>query len=306
MRRKENGEILDASVKLIFEGLNEDIIIVRVRGKHENSYILNDKKFTGFGSEVPAPIKQILGTMFIKLGNVELCPVIAGVDNPLPFLVYESAPTRGSLLNYLTGIDIAEKIKKTISREICEKQNGLHSIEASLSSHRVELKTYNGVEEQFVRCQELRGQFDSLAASVAQYEKAIADLELLESSSTEINRLATLIEQLGSCLAAAANACTQRRLLDALTEASAAFNKYAAVAGVAQRLEGLETALNAFLKNGADINNMLETCHMLVDIEDRMEDIEKSKAKTQEQLSKYQLIKCKECGNLYVADSSHN
>ena len=95
----EEGEKLTTTATLVLDDWTK---ITRIKGNNINEYHLNDEKFTSVGrSGVPEPIAEILGTLSLPFGK-DLVPFIAMQDE-LPFMVFESAPSKGSLLNYLTG-----------------------------------------------------------------------------------------------------------------------------------------------------------------------------------------------------------
>lgn len=183
MRRIAGDEMKTAHVKLVFE---DGTVIERVRGKNENKYILDGQEFSGFNRAVPDPIVEHIGKTKIKFGNTELCPIIHEVGGAL-FMVDDTGPIKGSVLNYLTGIDIADKIKKDVSKEIRTIRDNLVFATHSLEDGREELKKCKGLKElckMYEKVSAKQLEIGVLKSTVEQAEEMIAEHRLVAKKAT--------------------------------------------------------------------------------------------------------------------------
>jgi len=143
MCRLKGDKRLTATVTIEFD---DGTVLTRKKGKNINQYILNGEKFEKFKFEVPQPIKDYLGQLMVTCGDKTLLPMIA-MDEDQPFLTFESSVVRGSMLNYLTGIDIADKWKRDFLKDAKAYQNRQREYTATAAAAKEELVQYKGLDK---------------------------------------------------------------------------------------------------------------------------------------------------------------
>ena len=147
-RDGSDGEPLVASACIEY---TDGVKITRVRGPKVNKYLFFDgtveHSFEKFGrTGIPTPIQEYLGKTKLSI-NTDIVPGIAMQDEQ-PFMVFESGPTKGSLINYLTGVDVADKIKKDLSSEVRAYNKQVTNDEARIEDIEAELQDYNDLDSQ--------------------------------------------------------------------------------------------------------------------------------------------------------------
>ena len=182
-----DGDPLVASVCIEYA---DGVKITRTRGPKVNAYYFFDgtKKhtFEKFGrSGIPAPIQEYLGKTKLPI-NSDLVPNIAMQDEQ-PFMVFESGPTKGSLINYLTGVNVADKIKKDLSSEVRAYNKEVVASETRLDDVCAELLQYEDLSGQLRTLEKIEARLDL----VTQCKKAICILE----GYTEMKAKAIQVEQ---------------------------------------------------------------------------------------------------------------
>jgi len=113
-RIDDSGKTLRTSVKVTF---NDDTVICRIRDGKKNIYFFNNEEFSHFGNDVPTPIVAYLKRIDLNLVTTNQRPGLHMQDDQ-PFMVFESKNAKGGLVNYLTGLDIADRIKKSVSGDL--------------------------------------------------------------------------------------------------------------------------------------------------------------------------------------------
>lgn len=120
--------------------------IKRIKGEGINEYWLDNEKFTSVGrGGPPAPIAELLGVPVLPFGK-DLIPFI-GMQDELPFMVFESAPCKGSLLNYLTGVDVGDRMRKAITKEARQLTVEINRNVEAIQDEKEELKKYADLDE---------------------------------------------------------------------------------------------------------------------------------------------------------------
>jgi predicted nucleic acid-binding Zn-ribbon protein len=143
MRKLKGAEKLTASAMII---LDDNTSITRVKGARDNCYLLNAQKFTKVGREVPKPIREVIGEIALDINGVVVEPVIQ-MQDVQPFMITESAPVRGALLNYLTGISIASSVKKEINQEIFRLKKKRQAKDEELGKTVKRIKRYRDLDK---------------------------------------------------------------------------------------------------------------------------------------------------------------
>jgi len=137
------GERLTSSACIEWD---DGIRIKRVKGDDINAYYLDDEEFTKVGrGGPPEPIADIIGITMLPFGN-SLMPIIAMQDE-LPFMVFESAPNKGSLINYLTGADVGDRMRKDINKEARSRNAELNRNLAEIERLDAELDKYKTLDK---------------------------------------------------------------------------------------------------------------------------------------------------------------
>lgn len=175
----EEGERLTAYACIV---LNTGVRIARTKGNNINAYYLDDEEFTKVGrGGPPEPILDILGQLELPFGK-DLVPCIAMQDE-LPFAVFESAPNKGSLLNYLTGVDIGDKMRKDINKEARRRNTEIKRNLDSIEQIEAELEKYPDLDAMHERME--KGQI--IERRIEGYAKEIYKLFKVENAAKSIN-----------------------------------------------------------------------------------------------------------------------
>lgn len=186
MCRKSGDKIHEASIKMVFD---DGSYIVRSNGpKQGNVYKFNDQKFSGFGRSIPEPILEHIGKITIDLGTAEISPCLSRcIPNEPPFLLDETAPTRGSILNYLTGIDIADKIKRELNKDIRASKKETKWLDSKINGVEEELGQYDGIDLLSKRVLKLKREY-------AEYQELVGKLEERKQLRTKRSKLGKSIK----------------------------------------------------------------------------------------------------------------
>ena len=147
----DEGERLTSVVTL---ELDSETRIVRIKGDKDNRYFLDDEEFTKVGRAVPDPILDAIGNT--RLPNLQDIIPFVGMQSELPFMIFESGPTKGGLLNYLTGIDIADRMRKNISKESRGLSRDINAAKELIESHEEQLEQYVHAEDLDKRVKQVR------------------------------------------------------------------------------------------------------------------------------------------------------
>jgi DNA repair exonuclease SbcCD ATPase subunit len=144
MRRvNAKKEAKTANVKIIFE---DGTRVQRIKGDNENKYIFNDEEFTGFGTKVPQVISEYFGKIKLDINGVEIRPGIM-MDFDPTFLQSESAPVRGGVMNYLTGVQLIDKGRKEFAKTSGSNTREINALEKSIKAQDEEVKVYESLPE---------------------------------------------------------------------------------------------------------------------------------------------------------------
>lgn len=282
MCREVNGKVYEASIKMVFD---DGSYIIRANGpKNGNVYKFNSQKFTGFGRSIPEPIVEHIGKIVLELGNVELTPSISTcVPNEPPFLLDQTAPMRGSILNYLTGIDIADKIKRELNKSIRADKKETKWLDGKVQSVEVELEQYGGIDELSERAVKLKKAY-------GKYQDIKEKLKERKKVKTKSSKLRKAIEEKKAAIVALrplvnryATLCRLEELLGQLTSVSNQLPGLRKVVATGSRISTLKVSIQTV--------QLLEECNRLSKAVQKR----KSRVKVlEEQLQEFDV--CPECG----------
>jgi len=288
MCKEVNGKLKTASVRMVD---TEGNAVKRIRGPKINRYILNGDKFDKFGRDVPEPIKEYFGKLGIQCGNVELRPFIS-MDEEQPFLIFESGPVRGSVLNYLTGIDVADKIKKSFSKEAGALKKEQKVKKQNIKELKTKLKKFKNLEELQGRETKVQGRLVTLI----QRENKLEELKELSGKLSEIKKgikfnkgvleKAKPVQQLADRLRA------KEQVLKGVERLVNAYRGIATLKVIKSRLKGLKILLDTV----AESEEKLKLVQKAIGIGETKVKLEKELVVLREKLSKYK--KCKKCGSV--------
>jgi len=288
-KRLKSSKNAEVSARLVFD---DGTTIARAKVGTENIYLFNDERFTGFGRNVPAQIEEFIGKLELDLGNVELEPWMAFADSS-SFLHHDSAPVRGSVLNYLTGIDVADKIKKKIIKEHNATKSSIKDFEELEIEGKRLLKKYRVLKK-------TKKKIKSANRSFAAYEKICEKINVCEEAKEKLSKLAKekkaldkFIDRAGKVLATGKRYLLVEQVLSLLQ----AHNKQAAALCGVAGLKGRMAAVNGVSDRLIAVSKTLQ---MVQDFS--MEDarLKNSIKDAKKELSKYD--KCPECGSIVVRE----
>ena len=119
------------------EFIEPEFTVKRIKGKSENSYILNEDNPINAGTSVPNNIATLL--------NLDDVNLQTQVDRA--FLMFETAGERGRILNRFAGLDEIESTLDNAKKDV-DKLTGLWKTEkATLKTKEKELKEFIDIEE---------------------------------------------------------------------------------------------------------------------------------------------------------------
>jgi len=175
----EEGERLTATVEM---HLDSGVIITRTKGNNINEYRLStcEDPFTSVGRGAPpAPVLDVLGQVQLPMDK-SIIPFL-GTEDELPFMISESGPTRGGMLNYLTGIDIGDRMRKGCKKDI-------RAITADINSHENQKKE---VEVRLEKYAEL----DKMESKLEKIQKADAKIVRMQEKLAKVKSLASKLKK---------------------------------------------------------------------------------------------------------------
>ena len=230
----KDGDPLDATVCIEYA---DGVKISRVRGPKINKYMFFDgnteHQFEKFGrSGIPQPIQEYLGKTQLPI-NTDTVPSIAMQDEQ-PFMVFESGPTKGSLINYLTGVDIADKIKKDLSSEVRSYNKQISNEESRIEDIALELESYENLDKQLRMIeaienrQKRNAKYSSSIELLRQYagsrdkrdsiHRDASALETILASFSKLPAQAKLLEAQERCLELARRCLRHKPVLSAIAK----------------------------------------------------------------------------------------
>lgn len=127
----------DGATTITGEFINPDLILQRIKGKSENSYILNDEKPINAGTSVPQNIADLLDVDDVNLQTQ--------IDRA--FLMFETAGERGRILNRIAGLDEIESTLDNAKRDVSRLTNLWESEKATLKAKEKELEEFINIED---------------------------------------------------------------------------------------------------------------------------------------------------------------
>ena len=185
MQREVAGELKTAEAYVTF---TDGTRIGRVKGNRGlNKYLMNDETWEKFGNNIPEPILDYINKLELPFGK-NLLPNIHMQDDD-PFMVTESSTARGALVNYLTGIDIGDKIKKDFNSQIKERTNKSSELESSIAELEIEYEEIEDVEKYTKKYSKVLKKHDKL-------KELETTIHVLNSRIKELQNLKVDIKQL--------------------------------------------------------------------------------------------------------------
>jgi hypothetical protein len=204
MRRIVSGKVTyKTSVQLIFD---DETVITREKGKNGlNRYVFNDEKYDN-PKEIPYPIAEYVGKAILTLNGTDFIVPLTDDESSTFMMSDQSSSTRGALLNYLTGIDVADRVKKVIAKEIKElskeKENDVARI-AECSEVIASLSNIPDLELKLTDAQSAQDELNTAVASMAAInnilnslkpkQKGIDRLKVLPSLNTAAAQAKSLV-----------------------------------------------------------------------------------------------------------------
>lgn len=124
MRREVEGVVKKAEAYVTF---TDGTVLGRIKGDKINQYTMNGEMWEKFGTNIPSPIQDYIDDIELAKGT-KILPNIHMQDDPA-FMVFESSSVRGALVNYLTGIDVGDRMKKGFNKTLKEIKTSRAALE---------------------------------------------------------------------------------------------------------------------------------------------------------------------------------
>lgn len=193
---KNDGTRLTTTVEA---HLSTGIVVSRIKGNSINSYKVGNEEFTSTGrSVVPAQVQKVLRNVELPFGK-ELTPCMALPDEP-PFMIFESGPTRGSLINYLTGVDLADKIKRDLAKDASSLTHSINTSEERIKRISEELQDYadvDSIENKITALEKLSKDYDDVSCRLNELQSILTEHIRLTAN---VNRYEKFIEYASSLI----------------------------------------------------------------------------------------------------------
>jgi len=291
---KDDGERLDTQAHYHF---SDGTIIKRIKGDSVNEYWLDDEKFTSVGrGGAPDPIAEIFGTVALPFGK-DLVPFIAMQDDK-PFMVFESAPAKGSLLNYLTGVDVGDRMRKDLSRESRSITMELKRNAVVLDETETELLLYKNLDE-------LQNRVDALTKLSALHEDTESKICAIGNERDNLKKATVKLNKYNEWLIKCKPLATQAKAYEANGYILELLQQLKQVSTQTTNILPLSARLNALGKlieeQDTEVQKVLSMCGIassLSDCEDDLYTANNDVKQLESELSKYQ--ECKECSGTGV------
>jgi len=192
MRRIVNGKKTEkTSVKIVFE---DSTVVTREKGEHGlNKYVFNGDEYENF-KEMPAPVIEYFGSATLTLNKNEFLVPFTDDEESL-FMTNENPSTRGALINYLTGIDVADKIKKTITSEIRQLNKDSEDVKEKITECTSTMDRLIGIyeiEQDFADVKVKQEELSRLTASVTAIQQAVVNLEAVKKRLEKLKPVASI------------------------------------------------------------------------------------------------------------------
>lgn len=218
MRRKDKkGELTTTKVKIFF---SNGTMISRIKGEDINQYSLDDEAYDNFGRKIPEPIINFLNIKKLKFGIADCMPNLGMQDDPT-FMVHESGGVRAAMINYLTGVDIAEDAIKSINSDlrgarldkkyvddrlkiVREERDSLPKITKAVKTVQLidrQLVTVSQLEEQCQYIVEQKNIIDTVAFKIGKCDTFINSFDLTGNELEQLKELDQDIIILEKCKA---------------------------------------------------------------------------------------------------------
>lgn len=134
MQREKNGKLYAAEAYIEFD---DGVVVGRIKGNNINKYIMDNDVWEKFGNNVPDPIMSYFNNLYVDVGK-KILPNIHMQDDD-PFMVSDSSTSRGLLVNYLTGINVGDQIRKDFTRQIKDFSKKILYNEGSIEENSLEI-----------------------------------------------------------------------------------------------------------------------------------------------------------------------
>lgn len=131
-------------VKVIFNTGNS---IERVRSHTENYYLVNGKKLTGFGTNLPIDVINASQMPKYKIGK-NLCSINFSSQLEQPFLLSLSTGDRATSIGSITHTDIIDSSVINISKNINSMQRDNKKYQDELKELDIELSKFSSLQEE--------------------------------------------------------------------------------------------------------------------------------------------------------------
>jgi DNA repair protein SbcC/Rad50 len=156
--------------------------VTRRKGDHENSYKLElemPSVFTGFGQDIPEPIKK-----FLNLDEVNLQKQLDA-----PFLLSDTPGQIAAYFNRIAGIDIIDKSIKNCQKEIRETSSSIKYVREDLKQKKNQLLQFDyleSIESDLVELEQLEKVKRNLVKEKVEIAQALLKFEKVTKEQDEI------------------------------------------------------------------------------------------------------------------------
>jgi len=161
--------------------LDNGVEIVRKRNSKENSYLLNEKEFSGFGVDVPFEIKQALQIDKAIFGKSQLFLNIADQFS-LPFLLFDVDSQKAQVLMSLVGGDKIDFAIKSLASDILKQTTEKNKLSNLLESENTKLQEFAYLENQ----ERLLNKIDNFLISYDEIYFKLQDLYVLSDNISKL------------------------------------------------------------------------------------------------------------------------
>jgi hypothetical protein len=145
-------------------------------------------------------------------------------------MVFESGPNKGSMINYLTGVDVADRMKKELNSEMRAHRKRNAFLEDQLNSQYAELAKYDDLQLH----EESVSNLEKLDSENEKHEKVIKLLEDLKLKRERLGQVSKSAENIQAWLKEASNVAAMVKQQDtnkSLLEACQSVSRLKAVTG---------------------------------------------------------------------------
>jgi len=158
---------------------SNNVKIIRKKGENINQYIINDKVYNNFGTNIPSDIKTLVNIDTIKIDDNREINLNFSDQLDSIFLVNESDSVKARILNKLSGLDIIDNILKDLNndkRDIILERNKLKQ---DLFNIEEEVKQYDKLEKK-------KGELDIIKLEIDKLKADIDKLNILSDIQNNI------------------------------------------------------------------------------------------------------------------------